>query len=123
MRVWSTVPTRIRESGYAYLSGTSMASPHAAGVVALLTEIHPGYTADQLVALLKQQAGYSFDRLTVPADGKEYRGAGLVNALAAVTRDRSSRPSSTPPTTRPGSPWRARPCPAPSTSARPSPGP
>ena len=87
VRVWSTVPTRIRESGYAYLSGTSMASPHAAGVVALLKEIHPGYTADQLVALLKQQAGYSFDRLTVPADGKEYRGAGLVNALAAVTRD------------------------------------
>ena len=43
--IWSTVP-----GGYDSYTGTSMATPHVSGVVALLATIHPEYTAEQLVA-------------------------------------------------------------------------
>lgn len=86
-RIWSDLPTWEKEPPFGYLSGTSMASPHAAGVAALIKQIHPDYTADQVIALMKKQANENFDRLAEPTDGKEYRGAGLVNALAAVLKD------------------------------------
>ena len=86
-RIWSTMPTWEKDPPFGYLSGTSMASPHAAGVAALIKQIHPDYTADQVIALMKKQAGYTYDRLAAPEDGKEYRGAGLVNALDAVLKD------------------------------------
>ena len=86
-RIWSTMPTWEKDPPFGYLSGTSMASPHAAGVAALIKQIHPDYTADQVIALMKKQANYTYDRLAAPEDGKEYRGAGLVNALAAVLKD------------------------------------
>lgn len=89
--ILSTIPTWYSTAaygpGYGTLSGTSMASPHTAGVVALIKAIHPDFTPERTTELLEKQAGYTFDRLAAPTDGKEYRGAGLVNALAAVLQD------------------------------------
>ena len=69
-----------------------MASPHVAGVAALIKGIHPDYTPTQVLDLLRKQASENdFDtKLSAPnaADGnKEWRGIGLVNALSAVTKD------------------------------------
>ncbi|KAB7789914.1 Subtilase family [Bifidobacterium leontopitheci] len=72
-------------AGTAYATGTSMAAPHVAGVAALIKGIHPEYTADQIREQLLAQADMS--KLQAPTDGKEYRGAGLVDAYAAVTRN------------------------------------
>ncbi len=50
--VWSLDGT----AGYKYLSGTSMAAPHAAGTVALLRAIDPGLSLAQLESILRQTA-------------------------------------------------------------------
>ncbi|TDV38699.1 S8 family peptidase [Actinophytocola oryzae] len=92
--VLSTVP-----GGYDSLCGTSMATPHVAGVAALLASEHPSATPQTLSKMLTEQA----EPLPCPADydldgtgaqdayctGYEpynsFYGHGLVNALAAVT--------------------------------------
>ncbi|MDP3729505.1 MAG: S8 family peptidase, partial [bacterium] len=65
-------------SGYATLSGTSMASPHVAGAAALVLGSHPGYTPEQVLGALESTAtdlgSAGFDNLF---------GFGLVNALLA----------------------------------------
>ena len=78
--ILSTVP-----GGYGLKSGTSMASPHVAGVAALLAATHPGASPAELQALLKAQA----TPVTGAGEqtGTRYFGAGLVNAFAAVTED------------------------------------
>lgn len=85
-RIVSTWPG----GGYARASGTSMASPHVAGVLALLKSTHPDAGPDELIALLEQQA----DDTDCPAgvalcvgDGQDngFYGEGIVNALDAVT--------------------------------------
>jgi subtilisin family serine protease len=51
-RVLSTV----RGNKYAYMQGTSMASPHATGVAALLASTHPWAGPNELRAMLQHQA-------------------------------------------------------------------
>ena len=62
---------------YDVYSGTSMASPHVAGVAALLATTHPDASPAELQTLLTSQA-------TDLGDSELY-GAGLVDAFAAVT--------------------------------------
>ena len=74
--VWSLNNT----TQYQFLSGTSMATPHVAGVVTLMKALDPGLTPDELRQILRdttvdmQAAG--FDEAT---------GHGRVDALAALT--------------------------------------
>ncbi|MDR3084040.1 MAG: S8 family serine peptidase [Streptomyces sp.] len=74
-RILSTMPN----NQYAFLQGTSMASPHVAGVAALLKSAHPNATPEQLQALLKAQA----DNPGCPKDPYDYNGDGVVDATCA----------------------------------------
>ena len=85
--IYSTVPTSQYPSGYAKTSGTSMAAPHITGIAALIKATHPAFTGTQIVDLMRKQAAIDYTRLEVPADGKEYRGYGFINALTTMRRD------------------------------------
>ena len=86
--------------GYNYKAGTSMASPHAAGVLALLKSTHPYASPAALKALLYAQADERSctNPYDIEGDGKidavceggkqknGFYGAGLVDALDAVRK-------------------------------------
>ncbi len=77
VRVYSS----ISGGGYAKFSGTSMATPHAAGVVALLYQAKPELTVDEIENLLVYTA--------TDVDVKDYdynTGWGRINAAKAVSQ-------------------------------------
>lgn len=83
--VFSTVaiftPQGLRQPSYSYMDGTSMASPHVAGVVALMKYAYPDLTPDKFDAWLK--AGKLTDDLG-PTGHDTATGYGLINARKAV---------------------------------------
>jgi len=83
------VRSSIRDGGYATFSGTSMASPHTAGTVALMWSAAPALVGDVpgTVALLNQTAVDTPD-LTCGGSGANNNvwGEGRLDALAAVTQ-------------------------------------
>ncbi|MFN8013036.1 MAG: S8 family serine peptidase [Dermatophilaceae bacterium] len=87
----SRIASTVLGGGYAFLSGTSMASPNAAGVMALLKSTHPTWGPDQLEAGLYEQATPKACGTTTggaPCVGtpemNSYFGHGVVDALKAV---------------------------------------
>jgi subtilisin family serine protease len=86
---------------WAWLNGTSMAAPHAAGIVALIRSAHPNMPVGSVAALLRQTAtkmpcpgvldpGVEFFAAPVQfcsggVGSNNFFGAGLVNAAGAAT--------------------------------------
>ncbi|GLH98076.1 S8 family serine peptidase [Phytohabitans aurantiacus] len=73
-------------TAYTSLSGTSMATPHVAGAVALLAQVHPDWTAGQLKAALTASAKPN------PALSGYQQGAGRVDVARAITQTVSTDP-------------------------------
>jgi serine protease AprX len=65
---------------YTQISGTSMATPHVAGVVALMLDADPTLTPDEVKEILVQTAS------RMPGYDEWQVGAGYVNAYAAVDK-------------------------------------
>ena len=93
---WVVGPYQVNsgKTSYYYLGGTSMASPHVAGIVALMAQKYPALTAAQAEAILEGSAIYfapgcrdildpGVGPLTV-CWGADATGAGLATADAAL---------------------------------------
>lgn len=89
---------RAVESGggrYVWISGTSMSSPHAAGVAALIRDLYPNMPQGAVAAMLRSTATFlscpanwsATDPRQCTGDDNEtsFFGAGMVDALNAVT--------------------------------------
>lgn len=77
--VLSTINNLTGNASYDYYQGTSMASPHVAGVAALLKSVRPSLTGAQVEDLLKRSArSISSSSCSVGC------GAGLIDAAAAL---------------------------------------
>jgi lantibiotic leader peptide-processing serine protease len=80
---------------YVWISGTSMSSPHAAGVAALIRGEHPGMPQAAVAALIRSSATPMSCPANWPADDERqcsggsgqtsFFGAGMVNAAGAVS--------------------------------------
>jgi subtilisin family serine protease len=89
----SDILSTIRQGRYARFSGTSMASPHVAGVVALLAGEHPAWSPAQLADAARAHADdkpcrpseYDYVTACVGSDDvNSYAGDGMADALEAV---------------------------------------
>ncbi|MEC5425987.1 carboxypeptidase regulatory-like domain-containing protein [Virgibacillus sp. C22-A2] len=69
-------------NGYHTISGTSMATPHVAGVIALIMQANPDYSIDEVKQLMKNTARSESHMGQLPNDSY---GSGIVNAYQAVT--------------------------------------
>jgi subtilisin family serine protease len=96
----TTFDTATRQNGWGYKQGTSMASPHAAGVAALALSAHPGMKPGALASFLQRTAEPlpcpegvydprpGLDQYLAECTGgnrNSFYGAGEVNAFNAVT--------------------------------------
>ncbi len=93
---WVVGPFQLNSGqlSYFFLGGTSMATPHVAGIVALMLQKHPGLTATQVEAILESTAvplGAGSRTIRNPDGttrtvtwGTDATGAGLVTANAAL---------------------------------------
>jgi hypothetical protein len=80
----ASVPFNNRTYHFAKFSGTSMASPMVAGVVALILDANPYLMPQQVKDIIMQTAREDNFTQVIPAEGSPKWGAGKINAYAAV---------------------------------------
>ncbi|WP_045742006.1 S8 family peptidase [Actinoplanes rectilineatus] len=111
--ILSTYPTA-KGNGYAYMNGTSMATPHVAAVAALLKAFQPSLTPDGIESALESSA------VDLGAAGRDndygYGRIDAAAALAAVT-PAGSTPTTAPTTTVPTTATTTAPTTEPTTAA------
>jgi subtilisin family serine protease len=77
--IFSSYPWNTSFGLYTYMSGTSMAAPHVTGMAALIRELRPDWTIDQVFAHIRA----SVDDVGVPGYDT-MTGSGRINAFRAV---------------------------------------
>ncbi len=92
-RIYSTMPSDYAH--YGFLSGTSMASPHVAGIAALMKsanpKLNPGDIRNRLMNTAQPQViGWSGE---VGPASTALQGAGMVNAIQALTTEVTALPA------------------------------
>jgi serine protease len=98
--VRSTLGTDDGNFNYRYYQGTSMASPHVAGVVALMLSVNPTLTPDDIDMLLAGTHAETSRRITrdLGREGRDDKfGHGLIDAAAAVLAASEVTGGETPP--------------------------
>ncbi|GMT97457.1 hypothetical protein KH5H1_15760 [Corallococcus caeni] len=88
--VLSTLPNSTNQPSYDWYQGTSMATPHVAGIVALMLAQDPTLTVTEVEGILR-------DTADTTSQCSEGCGAGLVDAYAAVLRAKGGGDTSLPP--------------------------
>ncbi len=78
LSTFNTGTTTPGSDSYGYYQGTSQATPHVAGVAALLYAVRPASTTDQIISAIRSSAR------AFPATCSQC-GSGIVNAAAALT--------------------------------------
>ncbi|MFM7740607.1 MAG: Calx-beta domain-containing protein, partial [Planctomycetota bacterium] len=80
--IWSSIPT----NSYANFSGTSMATPHVTGAVALFKSVYPNATAQQIRNAILQSATPTASQAGYTVTG------GRLNVFAAITNGVTAPP-------------------------------
>ncbi len=80
--IWSTIPVAL--GSYANFSGTSMASPHVAACMALVKEVHPTWTPEQIKTELMNTSKIIIDPTTGMPYSPHQMGAGRVDIYNAL---------------------------------------
>ncbi|MBI3898785.1 MAG: S8 family serine peptidase [Gammaproteobacteria bacterium] len=89
LSTWADDSNGTIEFKFRFMNGTSMASPHMAGVVALMKSVNPGLTPAQFDAMLA--AGDLTEDLGVAGRDDKF-GYGLIDAFKAVKAARDAAP-------------------------------